>query len=189
MIYTSILERFSVELMLKKIYSVIFVTILIIVLSSCKRVYSDIDKYENYINSIPGAQDFMPSLDQLLTYERHAVFYVETSSKSLNLIVYYSPDEYQDAKDIFLNSYEFLEEPLMEYNYYTIPEVEIFYNGYVIKVVKDENFNYPEQFGMFGYSDINHSISFMFFYDRSLNRLESYSLSDLIKYDFVFPKN
>ena len=175
--------------MSNRIYIIIIFVFLIVILTSCEKKYDNVNEYENYINSITGAEDFMPQLNELPTYVKLKVFFVKNSSKSLNLIVYYSIETYQDAKDIMLNTYDFLEEPISGNDYYILPDVIVEYNDYLITVVNDDNFDYPERFGMIGYSDTNHSISFMFFYDESLNRLESYSLLDLVKNDFVFPKD
>ncbi len=169
-----------------------FVTIVlsVLILTSCEKVYNDMDDYEYYVDSIPGAGEYMPTLDDLPTYSESTVFFVESSGKSLNLIIKYSMDDYEDAKNNFLSAYEFLKEPLVGNDYYIIPEVEVTYNDYVIKVVDDDNFEYPEAFGLLGYSDVNYTISFMFFYDESLNSLgNSYSMQDFIEDSFKFPSN
>lgn len=171
-------------------YILIIILLVVIVLSSCEKVYSDIDKYDDYIESIPGADEYMPKLIDLPAYTGYEVFYVENSGKSINLNIKYDTQDYELAKTTILDTYDFLDEPLMGNGYSIIPEVEILYKNYVIKVVYDENFQYPEAFGLLGYSDLDSTISFMFFYDESMNSLgNSYSMEDLIEDSFRFTDN
>ena len=71
--------------------------------------------------------------------------------------------------------------------YTIIPEIEIIYNDYNIKLIWDESFEYPKAFGLFGYSNVDSTISFMFFFDESMNSLcNSYSMEDFIEDSFIF---
>ncbi|MCK7487130.1 MAG: hypothetical protein MZU97_17670 [Bacillus subtilis] len=89
--------------------------------------------------------------------------------------------------ETIFGSYMFLQTPLMENDYYLIPETKFEYESFTIKVVDDDNFDYPEQFGMIGYSDTTHQISYYVFYDESLNRLgDGYSMRDFVKREFWF---
>ena len=171
-------------------YILMIILLLIIILSSCEKVYNDIYKYDDYVKSIPGAEEFMPNLTDLPIFTGYEVFYVENSGKSINLNIKYDTQDYEEAKTTILDTYDFLDEPLMGNGYSIIPEVEILYENYVIKVVYDVNFQYPEAFGLLGYSDLDSTISFMFFYDESMNSLgNSYSMKDLIQDSFRFPDN
>lgn len=184
------LERTSVIDMKHRRYILMIILLLIIVLSSCEKVYSDIDKYDDYVESIPGADEYMPKLTDLPIYTVFEVFYVENSGKSINLNIKYDTQDYEEAKTTILERYDFLDEPLMGNGYSIIPEVEILFENYVIKVVYDESFIYPEAFGLLGYSDVDFTISFMFFYDESMNSLgNSYSMEDLIEDSFRFSNN
>jgi|GEM_PF-2212215 len=190
MIFIKKLERTSVIDMKHRKYILMIILLLIIVLSSCEKVYSDIDKYDDYVESIPGANEYMPKLTDLPIYIGYEVFYVENSGKSINLNIKYDTQDYEEAKTTILDRYDFLDEPLMGNGYSIIPEVEILYENYVIKVIYDESFKYPEAFGLLGYSDVDSTISFMFFYDESMNSLgNSYSMEDLIEDSFRFSNN
>lgn len=184
------LERTSVIDMKHRRYILMIILLLIIILSSCEKVYNDNYKYDDYVKSIPGAEEFMPNLTDLPIFTGYEVFYVENSGKSINLNIKYDTQDYEEAKTTILDTYDFLDEPLMGNGYSIIPEVEILYENYVIKVVYDVNFQYPEAFGLLGYSDLDSTISFMFFYDESMNSLgNSYSMKDLIQDSFRFPDN
>ena len=131
----------------------------------------------------------MPVLSSLPAYQAYEVYYLDRLGQSINLVVTFSSETYETSKETILQSHVFLDEPLMESDFYLIPETEFEYESFTIKVVDDEDFNYPEQFGMIGYSDTKHQISFLFFLDDSLNRLgDEYSLQDFIKKEFWFPE-
>jgi hypothetical protein len=74
-------------------------------------------------------------------------------------------------------------------DFYLIPEVEFQYQSFTIKVVSDDDFEYPEQFGMLGYSDSSYQITFLFFYDLSLDRLSDSPgrMTRFIESEFFFP--
>lgn len=174
--------------MLKKciIGFVLFLSALVI--TGCGQVYTNMDDYQEYLDSIPGSNAFMPVLTDIPVYHTCEIFYYERLGQSINLVITYSNETYETAKETVLRSYLFLQTPLMENDYYLIPEMEFEYESFTIKVVDDDNFDYPEQFGMIGYSDTHHQISFLFFFDDSLNRLgEGYSMQDLLRKDFRFP--
>lgn len=168
--------------------SVIF--ILSISLFGCGKVYTNTDDYQEYINQVPKANIFMPDFDTLPEYQSISVYYYERLGQSINLIVTYSAESYESARDTIFGSYVYLEEPLTEMDFYRIPEVEFQYQSFTIMVVSDEDFEYPEQFGMLGYSDSKFQLSFMFFYDESLNELgNGYTMQEFIEKEFFFPKD
>ncbi len=167
--------------------SVIF--FLSISLFGCGQVYNDTNDYQEYVNQVPKANTFMPDFDNLPDYQSISVYYYEHLGQSINLIVTYSEASYESARDTIFGLYVFLEEPLTEMDFYLIPEVEFQYNSFTIKVVSDDDFNYPEQFGMLGCSDSKFQLSFMFFYDESLNELgNGYTMQEFLEKEFYFPE-
>jgi hypothetical protein len=169
----------------KVVLAVILFTLLI---TGCGQVYTNMDDYQEYLDSIPGSNAFMPVLTDIPVYRACEIYYYERLGQSINLVITYSNETYETAKETVLRSYLFLQTPLMEFDYYLVPETEFEYRSFTIKVVDDDNFDYPEQFGMIGYSDAHHQISFLFFFDDSLNRLgEGYSMQDLLEKEFRFP--
>jgi hypothetical protein len=130
----------------------------------------------------------MPNLKDLPSYENVNVYYKDRSSKSITLSIEFSSENYEEAKETILNQYSFLSGPLQDdTGFYYIPEHEFSYSSYHIKVVFDEDFLYPEKFGMIGYSDDYNRICFLFFYDRSLNELGSgYEMDEFAEDHFTF---
>ncbi len=153
---------------------------------------TNIDEYLVYVNKVPKSDSFMPKLLDLPPYQFAEVLFFENydSGKSINLVITYSEDEYAFAKDSISSKLVFLEDPLMEYDYYIVPQVEFEYNGFVIKVVSDDNFDYPEQFGMLGYSDVKFQISFLFFFNSTLHQLSNTPerMTRFIEGEFRFPE-
>lgn len=168
--------------------SVIF--FLSIFLFGCGQVYNDTNDYQEYIDQVPKANIFMPEFDALPEYQSISVYYYEHLGQSINLIVTYSAESYESARDTIFDSFVYLEEPLKKMDFYLIPEVEFQYLSFTIKVVSNDDFEYPEQFGMIGYSDSSYQIAFLFFYDLSLDRLSDSSgrMSRFIESEFFFPK-
>lgn len=157
-------------------------------LSACGKVLSNQVDYQEYLDSVSGSNSFMPILSSLPSYQTYEVYYFNYLGQSINLILTYTSETYETAKESIFQSYCFLSEPLTENDYYLIPETEFDYESFTIKVVDSIDFDYPEQFGMLGYSDTKHQISFLFFFDDSLNRLgEGYSMQDFLIKEFWFP--
>ncbi|MCF7924243.1 MAG: hypothetical protein K9L64_03945 [Candidatus Izimaplasma sp.] len=176
--------------MTRKVILISVFFFLYISLFGCGSVYTDTSSYQVYIDKIPKSNTFMPDLATLPQYQSINVYYYERLGQSINLIVTYSSESYQSARDTLLSSYVFLKEPLTELDFYLIPEVEFQYQSFTIKVVNDDDFEYPEQFGMLGYSDSNFQLSFMFFYDDSLNELgNGYSMQEFLEKEFIFPQD
>lgn len=176
--------------MTKKAIMISVVFFLSISLFGCGQVYTDTNDYQEYISLVPKANTFMPEIDNLPEYQSISVYYYERLGQSINLIVTYSEESYESALDSILNSYTYLEEPLTKMDFYLIPEVEFQYQSFTIKVVSDDEFEYPEQFGMIGYSDSKFQLSFLFFYDESLDRLgDGYTMEEFLEKEFFFPKD
>lgn len=181
----------KVIIMIKRTMIINIFMIMIFLLVACGKVFTNVDDYSDYVDSIDGADSFMPSLDELPEYLSIEVYYYEHLGQSINLLLTFSDENYESAKEAILNSIDFLEQPLMQDDFYLIPEVEFEYLGYIIKVVDNVNFKYPEQFGMLGYSDEKVQISFMFFYDDSLNQISN-SKDRMIRFvesEFKFPED
>ncbi|MFA5007104.1 MAG: hypothetical protein WC509_06530 [Candidatus Izemoplasmatales bacterium] len=162
-----------------------------LVITGCGQVYTNTDDYQEYLDSIPGSNAFMPVLTDIPAFQTCEIYYYDRLGQSINLVITYSDETYETAKETVLGSYLFLQTPLVENDYYLIPETEFEYESFTIKVVDDDNFDYPEQFGMIGYSDANHQISFLFFFDDSLSQLSDNSgrMTRFIEKEFWFPED
>jgi len=176
--------------MTKKAILISVIFFLFISVFGCGSVFTSTNDYQEYINKMPTANNFMPDLASLPEYQSVSVYYYERLGQSINLIVQYSIDSYESALDSILNSYTYLDEPMTEKDYFLIPEVEFQYESFTIKVVSDDDFKYPEQFGMIGYSNSSYQITFLFFYDLSLDRLSDSPgrMTRFIESEFFFPE-
>lgn len=177
--------------MIKRVMCLNNFIIMVFLLAACSKVLTNVDEYSDYVDSIDNAESFMPSLSELPEYLSIEVYYYEHLGQSINLLITFSDGNYESAKEAIFNSFVFLKQPLMQDDFYLIPEVEFEYNVYIIKVVDSVDFKYPEQFGMLGYSDEKHQILFMFFYDESLNRISN-SKDGMIRFvesEFKFPED
>ena len=132
--------------MVKQSLCVFLIVLFNIFLSSCGVTNTDMNEYDTYIDRIEGAEAFMPSLEELPNYQSIEVFYYVNLGTSINLIVTYSEAEYSLVKETVYSEYVFLENPLPISDHFLIPEVEFEYDGFIISVVDNENFIYPEKF-------------------------------------------
>jgi hypothetical protein len=189
MITFSTFIKVEVMAMTRKTILISVIFFLAISLFGCGQVYTDTNDYQEYINQVPKANTFMPDFDTLPEYQSISVYYYERLGQSINLIITYSAESYESARDTIFGSYVYLEEPLTKMDFYLIPEVEFQYQSFTIKVVSDDDFEYPEQFGMLGYSDSSYQITFLFFYDLSLDRLSDSPgrMTRFIESEFFFP--
>lgn len=176
--------------MTRKLLLLSLIFFLLISIYGCRKVYSDIGDYQYYIEKIPKSNIFMPDLTILPEYQSISVYYYERLGQSINLIITYSSESYLSARDELLSSYIYLEEPLTKMDFFLIPEVEFQYQSFTIKVVSDDEFEYPEQFGMIGFSDTCYQITFLFFFDESLDRLgDGYTMEEFLEQEFFFPQD
>jgi hypothetical protein len=177
--------------MLKKMLFGLMICLSVLVLSGCGKVYTNTDDYQDYIDLVPGSSGFMPELMDLPEYQSIEVYYYESLGQSINLLVTFSSENYESSKEIVLGSFEFLNAPLTEHDFFLIPEVEFEYKSFIIKVVNNDDFDYPEQFGMMGYSDEKFQISFLFFCYESLHELSNSPgrMTRFIENEFRFPED
>jgi len=183
---------------MKKIYTVIFTTIILLCSSGCSYnesiKLSDINDYDDYVTNVSYSREFMPDLSDLEGYESIDVIYYNdrpstNNTHTINLIVTYSNEYYNNAKSKYLSEYSYLEASLYDpdnKNRMLVSDAEVEYNNYLIKVVFDEKFDYPKDFGMIGFNDIEYKLCFMFSYNDSLDYLNSYHLLDFIKDSYRF---
>jgi hypothetical protein len=171
--------------MSKRGFVIVFALITTFILSSCSLAHTDINEYDIYIDEVENAGIFMPELDGLPDYESLEIYYDDGSSKSITLILQYSQDDYENAKESILNKYKFLSVPVMRDDVSLIPSPEFEYGSYIISVVNNEEFSYPENFGMIGYLDDYYRVCFLFFYDRSLNSIDyGYTMEEFVRDNF-----
>jgi hypothetical protein len=143
-----------------------------------------------YIDDMFRASEFMPNIDDYSSSDNLEVYYFDGWSQSFTFSIAYNSEEYEIAKENILAKYTFLDEPLKsESGFYYIPDNEFEFDSYHIKVVYDESFRYPEQFGMIAFSDQYKRISYLYFYNRSNNELgDGYEMEEFVENNFIFPK-
>lgn len=163
-------------------------------LSSCDKLYTDIEKYDEYLDKLVKADTFMPKLDTLSNYESIDLYFLYDNIilvGSINLKLSYSNEYYEEEKNKVLNLYQFLTTPIKENStskYYIIPEVSFDYNEYHIQVVEDENYDYNRYFGMIGYSDSLQEICYLYYNNHdavSIDRTMG-GMQELMKTYFCF---
>lgn len=139
-------------------------------LSSCDKLYTDIEKYDEYLDKLVKADTFMPKLDTLSNYESMDLYFLYDNiilGGSINLKLSYPDSYYEEEKNSVLNRYKFLTSPVKTglSKYYDIPEVSFDYEEYHIQVIDDENYDYGHYFGMIGYSDSLQEICYLYYYN------------------------
>ena len=162
------------------------VFILLFVLSSCDKTYTDIDEYNQYLDDIQGSDLFMPQLNTLGNCVSTEVLYYDSLGESVSLICYYQEEDFEVYLDAINNDYRFLENPIVdEQGEVDIPSVDFEYGNFRFRVVQDEYFEYPEEFGMIGISDDEHAVAYVFFHDESLSFITS--MDDFMETEIRFP--
>jgi len=182
---------------MKKLY-IIIIIFFILILSGCSFnesiKLSDINDYDEYLTNVKTSREFMPDSSNLERYESISVIYYldrpdTIHTHTINLIITYSKEDYNHAKSIYLSDYSYLEAPLYDPDdkkWTLISDAEVEFNNYLIKVVDDENFNYPKYFGMIGFNEEEHKISFMYSHNLSKNYLYKYTLIEFIEDSYKF---
>lgn len=153
----------------------------------------DIEKYDYYRNRIKGAEEGLPTLDDLGNYSnayfayRQVVysFIVGFSSDGISLFADYSDvNDYNLAKEFANSRYSFIKEPIIQDDSkYTFPVSSFVYKGYSFQIsytehsvyhsANDEKKEhiYPKSFSMVGFDDVNNSIAYLYYYDLDLDYL------------------
>lgn len=182
----------------RKVIGIVTVSVLIggliismsisLLLDTYPPLLTNINNYDEYVDEVYNAETFMPSFESLPDYESIEVYYDNRSSKSISLSITYDEIDYKDAKMAILEQYTALEEEsLVRDGVYLIQSTKFEYGSYTVLVIDNENFDYPSNFGMIGYSDEHNSITFLFFYDRSRGQI-SYDMADFVDENFKFPQ-
>lgn len=189
---------------MKKIYFFILTTFLLLSFTGCGTTKSR--SSEKYLNSWTmidtPAKKFMPDLDMLpidygISYNYNHIYRVLFETDTLTLVVNYSEEIYKKEKERLLKEYKYLDHKVIsnsDSEKYYIPEYEFEVNTYNFKVVDEyETYKaqYPNSFGIIGFSDENKNIAYLYFYDTDLDYISSDNenpMSDLVKkyfkYDF-----
>lgn len=156
---------------------------------------NDIEKYEEYLEKFFVAERIMPALSELddatqieVSYFYH--FAVFAPYWSINLVVEYDEELYEQKKSELFSSYIFLENPIYEGKYAMMPQVKVKVNGFSISVIdlSEEsrvNYRYPKYFDMIGYNDEEHKINYMQIQDTERDSISD--LTTLIETSFRFP--
>jgi hypothetical protein len=154
---------------MKKVFilaSIILGTLLSACSSSDYSISSDMTKYEEFISKVSFSENhtFFPTVEQIPETATINIKYIET----------------------LLNDYQYLEEPIVDDNdWVRIPIVEFEYSMFTVKVVDNDEFYYPMNFGMIGFSDDNHEIAFFMYFDS-----ERDGITDINQFmETEFPEN
>jgi|GEM_PF-3900628 len=174
--------------------STIFLVSLLSACSSPKYTIStDITKYVEYIANVSFSTNcvFFPNLDDIPDTAAISVKYIERTafmarSKNLMLTLSFSENDYFTYKDNLFSNYVFLNDPVIDDDEWVrIPEVEFNYSHLTIRVVDNDDFYYPMNFGMIGFSDDNYEIVLFMYFDS-----ERDGITDMNKFmETEFPLN
>lgn len=148
-------------------------------------VLTDLEKYIDYIDAVTFNDDcdFFPNINELPDTASIDLKYIERTafsarSKNLALVITLSEDQYHLYKEKILSEYDFLNEPIIDDDKWVrISEVEFEYLSYSIMVVNNNEFYYPMNFGMIGYSDENKQIIFLMYFDSDRD-----GITDMIRF-------
>lgn len=150
---------------------------LVCFMSACSNeeytISTDISKYEEYINNVSfnSSCNFFPKVDDIPDNASVSVKYIERNaftarSKNLVLIINLPEEEYTSYKKKLISDYVFLDNPIIDDDSWVrIPKIEFEYLNINVNVVDSDEFHYPMNFGMIGFSDANHEIFFFMYYD------------------------
>jgi hypothetical protein len=150
-------------------------------------------KYEEFISKVSFSENhtFFPTVEQIPETATINIKYIERTafmarSKNLVLFIELTEDDYLTYKETLLNDYQYLEEPIVDDNdWVRIPIVEFEYSMFTVKVVDNDEFYYPMNFGMIGFSDDNHEIAFFMYFDS-----ERDGITDINQFmETEFPEN
>jgi len=163
----------------------ILVSVLAMLLTGCSRewVNTNIDDYDTDRAGVGYAASQMPNLDDLgdytdikYTYQKESEFIF--TCHGFALFVQYDADEYEQVKNDVLETYTFLEEPILT-DYYTdsedkedyeIPLTEFDYEGYLISVVLDPYYSDGcKSLSMIGFDDDRCAVVHLYFCDQDLD--------------------
>jgi len=155
-----------------KFISILCIIFLSVYMTSCAKGISDNDvsMYDEYVAKVSGAESFMPRLDDLDKYENVSVRYKSNeylTPASVVIFIEYNNSKYLAEKQAVLSNYTFLLHPVILNGDYLLPEYEIQYKGYTIKVVEESypKLIFPKYIGMIGFNDKEQTLCFMFYSD------------------------
>lgn len=176
---------------MKKFWKVLLIIVLVpallfggcvyLLVGTSDRVYTNINRYEQDLKVIGNAVNFMPALDTLSGYANIEYTYrvrcysklVGFYSDAYALFVTYDDAQYEEKKQTALESYEFLQEPVMRSSdTYELPVTEFTYQDYTMKVVPDEeyiDFCACKSFMLLGFNDEKHTIAYLYYYDFDID--------------------
>ena len=211
--YTEINERRTA---MKKLWIVILIVTLVpaLLFGGCvylftaekNDIYTDISQYDQDIQQICNAAKFMPDLDTLTGYQeikylykvKHFAPILGFRSDGFALFVTYDDSQYEAKKLEALDSYEFLQEPVMRNSdTYELPLTEFTYRDYTMKVVPDGeyiDFCACKSFLMLGFNDEKHTIAYLYFYDFDVDLIASVGedleeeMGSFIEFNFAWPE-
>lgn len=167
---------------MKKLMRICIVLSMFLVSACSEQEYStstDINKYEEYIEmvSFNKEYDIFPNIEELpdsvvldISYVERTAFLIR--SKTLILTITVPENIYSIFKEEFLNRYDYFDDLILdEEGGVIIPKVEFEYLSYTLFVVNNEEFYYPENFGMVGFSDENFEIIILMYFDIDRDRV------------------
>ena len=168
----------------------------------------DVNKYYEYVDRCARAgKQFMPVLGSFsdyndisvsLTTSSHSLGHKDTIPYGLMLFVSYDVDIFEVKKEEVNQNYSFVEEPIIDNDDdILMPAIDVLFYGYRIRVVKNEQFYYPKNFGMIGINEDTQTIAYMYYEENDIDLLatvgdsiekQEHSFIYLISQTFVFPE-
>lgn len=144
---------------------------------------TDISKYEEYIDVVTHEKDyeFFPDLDSINSSNSTNIMYVERTgslvrSKSLVLSITVPENNYLTLKDDYLAKYSYFSELILDSdNEPVISSNEFYYGTFTIFIIRNDDFDYPKNFGMIGYSDDRNEIIWLFYSDSDIDYIRDMS--------------
>lgn len=178
-----------------KIIRFLIMLVTLLLLTSCSNdehyQSNDILKFNDYIESVSWGNDYnlYPDIESLPDGFVTKINYVERTgsfirSKTLILEISIPEGDYQNFKEDLLANYTFLSESIKNNNGdEIISEVDFEYGSYRIYIVENDDYDYPKNFGMVGYSDTNHKIIILLFSDDDLDIITD--MASILEDDFL----
>ena len=136
---------------------------------------TDVSEYDKECNKVKNASKMMPKLEELSDYQELKFSSQENLystflgfySNGVSLFVSYNLN--YDVKKEELDKYCYLESPIYSDNYAIIPLTTFEYNGYVYRIILDEEFNSCKSFMLIGYNDFEKEIVYHHYYNIDID--------------------
>ena len=150
---------------------------------SDKHTSSDISNYNNLLNEVKNADEYMPSIEDFGAYDSLNISRKTTHSfmwnpvETVSIVVKYESSKFDEEKQKIYANYSFL-----TYTTDSMLDINACVNGYDIMIVEMCD-DYPKSFLAIGINEETHSIAYMFNYDFDIDTIKD--LDDYIEKYYV----